>query len=75
MKHQGNEEFGQDFGDSKVQNTLNRMVCPNKTIFTKKYAVLLTKYAHRDGWRTHCLLYFRALPARHIFLMQHQVAI
>ena len=36
MKHQGNEEFGQDLGELKVQNTLNGMVCPNKTMFTKK---------------------------------------
>ena len=41
MKRQGNEEFGQDLGKSKVQNTLDGMVYLNKTIFTKKYAVLL----------------------------------
>ena len=35
MKRQGNEEFGQDLGELKVQNTLNGMACLNKTIFTK----------------------------------------
>ena len=75
MKRQGNEEFGQDLGELKVQNTLNGMACLNKTIFTKKYAVLLAKYAHRDARRARCLPYSRAFPARHISLVKHQVAI
>ena len=41
MKSQGNKEFGQDLGELKVQNPLDGIVCLNKTIFTKKYAVLL----------------------------------
>ena len=78
MKCQGNKEFGQDLGESKIKNTLDGMVCPNKTIFTKKYRlvpVLLAKYARRDARRARCLLYSHVLPARHISLMQHQVAI
>ena len=75
MKHQGNKEFGQDLGELKVQNILDEMVCPNKTIFTKKYAVLLAKYTRRDAQCTRCLQYSRVLTTRHITLVQHQVAI
>ena len=66
MKHQGNEEFGPDLGDSKVQYTLDWMVCPNKNIFTEKDSVLLAKYARHDAQRARCLPYSRVLPARYI---------
>ena len=49
MKRQGNEEFGQDLGELKVQNTLYGMVRPDKTISQRKYAVLLTKYVRREA--------------------------
>ena len=70
MKRQGNEEFGQDLGESKVQNTLDGMVHIHK-----KVRRLTREYAHRDARRARCLPYSRAFPARHISLVKHQVAI
>ena len=73
MKRQGNEEFGQDLGGSKVQNTLDGMVCPNKTIFTKSTpSYSLSMLALMLDELAACRTLVRSLLD--ISLEQHQVA-
>ena len=78
MKHQMSEELGQDLGKSKIQNTLDEMVCPNKTIFTKKVRYLTslpsTLAMKLNVLAACCTLVCRVL-ARRISLVQHQAAI